>query len=302
MSKVNKDNPQKHVSDGGLLSSPLVQSGLLGALGYWGSGQLYDYLANNKWQSDYIRSIRDPQQRSLMIEKLRAERDRKRKNWQWGTAGVMASLPILNNASVIKKGWSKGAEAYGGPTIGEDTVGGIGGALSAIIGGEKAVRNMPSTAKAVDGSTYAGMGKGGSESRISTTFDKQAGMFDALSNVSDDQLMTPPTLNTSPVIPVSSSIALLNNPANVNVMGPTLTSKINEGLIHGSNGLGAGVISISDTIHGLTRAGFGYKMGSILGNTLGDIFAQPYEIKKKLSNTGAMGGAILNSIGSYIFK
>ena len=61
-----------------------------------------------------------------------------------------------------------------------------------------------------------------------------------------------------------------------------------------SNNIGAGLISTENFIKGLTRAGFGAVTGNILGSTLGTIFSQPPQVKQKLKQIGAIGGAVLN--------
>ena len=307
MKKELEDKLLKHaeevVSTGGLASSPLLQSAILGGLGYFATDYLYDKIANNPWQEKYIQSIQDPEERELVRRKFEMERENKKKWWRRGIGATMFALPLLNNYKTIGKGWNKGQSLWGGPTIVDRGISGISGSLAGAIGGDKAVGNIERMAAAkhnmlgTSAFPNISMGKQSSEkSYIYDNLEKEASYSNAMEGL-DFKMPYVRPLYTNGIqdIPVMSSMKLISSPNNMEALGAPVVGGINKALDHASGGLGAGLISTNDLVKGLTRAGFGYMGGHILGQTLGTIFAQPPEVKKNLNMISGIAGAILNT-------
>ena len=288
------------LADDSWLASPAIQSALLGGLGYFGAGYLYDKLSNNSWQKNYINTIEDPAEREIVRRRFEEERERKKNYWRLGAGAIGAALPIANNYSNISSGWSKGKSIWGGPTIVDKAVGGTSGVLSATLLGNRGVKNMTAIGNDADkrASDFHRMKKTSSEkSYIYDNLEKEANAYnDAFAGVDFKMpYVRPLSTNAISDIPVSSSLRLINTPNNAAIMGPELNRGINQGFQYASGGLGAGLISTNDLIKSLTRVGIGYGAGKVLGSVLGTIFAQPPHIKEQLGSIGGIGGAVINS-------
>ena len=298
------------IADDSLLASPILQSALLGSLAYFGTDYVYDKLSDNKWQESYLASIEDPNQRDIVRKRLADDRENKKKWWRRGAGLLGAALPMINNYSTISKGWSKGKDMWGGATPLEDTVGGVSGLITTGLTGKTGLKNMEqlqrtSAKKSYDFATKHGgvsnkdaMNKTFSElSHICDNLEKTAGAESNAFYGVDFKMPYVRPLSTNGLndIPVASSLQLINSSNNASIMGPQLNRGINQGFQYASGGLGAGMVSTDDLVKSLTRVGFGYAGGNVLGSVLGTIFAQPPVVKEKLGTIGGIGGAIINS-------
>ena len=282
------------IGDDSLMSSPMLQSALLGGLGYLGSRYLYDKFSDNKWKQQYISSIKDPEERMQAMKKLQ-EQAEQRKKWIGTLSGItLAAAPLIMNYDTIGKGWREGAKAWGGATTGEKVIGGVSGALASAAGGRETADNIEALNRPHP------MDKVFSEKSYiydNSEMDKEASSYnDAFSGL-DFQMpyVRPLYTNGFKDIPVASSMKLMSAPNNVAAAGPELINGINTALHDASGGIGAGLISTKDLTKSLTRVGFGYMAGERIGSVLGTLLAQPPQVKEKLNKTTAIIGAVLNS-------
>ena len=287
----------KHAADNSLFDSPLVQAGMFGSLGYLGADYLYDKFANNKWQEAYINSIADPEQREIVRAKYKMDRENKKKWIRRGAGLVGAITPLLLNYGTLSAGWDKGKQMWGGRTVVDKGLGGAAGLLSTAVGGNRALDNMHDIDKA-NTKKMQEFNKIGSEKSYiyENVLNKRSSEFDGLEGV-DFKMPYVRPLYTNGIedIPVAGSIKHIQSFPNSAIMGPQLTNKITEGFYDASGGLGAGLISTNDLAKSLTRVGLGAYAGKKVSEVLGTILAQPPTVKQKLSDIGAIGGAVINS-------
>jgi hypothetical protein len=285
----------EEVVDTSLLSSPVIQSLILGGMGYLGSRYVYDKFSNNPWQKKYIDSIQDPAERDATRVQLQAERDKKKNMWGIGTGLTAALLPLLNNTGTIKDGWKEGKDLWGGTSSYDKGVGAVSGAIAAAIGGGGAVDNMREESRLKE-RRISDFNKYSSElSYIYDFLEKRANAEnDAFYGMNIKMPYVRPLYTHGFAdIPVASSMKLIDS--NAQAMGQEVAGAINNGLNTASGGLGAGLISTESLIKGLTRAGFGYAGGNRLGAVLGTVFAQPPQVKEQLKNVMGIAGIVLNS-------
>lgn len=283
-----------------IFSAPLVQSAMLGGLGYFGGQYLYDKFADNKFREAEINAIQDPAEREKMRAAYDVELKKKRKMVGIGTGLTAAAVPLILNAGTIKDGWDAGSRLRSNYNPLDRAVGRMAGATAAGIGGRRAVNHMLDNEKyngEIDRQMFSDMEKTHSEkSYIYENLEKTANSYNDAFAGKDFTLpeMRPLSTNGFQDIPVSGAIDAVQSPNNKLIMGPQVADTITDGFYHATNGLGAGVISTNTLIKGLTRAGVGGLAGRVLGGALGTLFAQPPQVKEKLKSIGAIGGAVAN--------
>lgn len=290
------------LADDSWMSSPAVQAGLLGGIGYLGTQFLYDKVTNNPLQKQYLESIKDPRLRWVESQRLKKEQKRKKDNWSAGIGAAMASLPLINASSDIARGWDAGGRLWGGDTKVARGVSKASGALSSVLGGREVTDSLSTAAtnhpRSVNDMMMPAIPKEGCEkSYIYDNLNKKAySSSDAFSGRDFTMpYIRPLSTNAFADIPVASSMAAVTTPNNAAIMGHDNAAHIAQSLNNASGGLGAGMISTEDLTKTLSRGVFGYAAGHVLGSVLGTIFAQPPAVKEKLVTYGGLGGAVLNS-------
>ena len=287
--------------DDSILQSPLLQAGLLGGLGYFGTNYIYDKIARNKAREAAIAKIADPAAREIERKKYQDELNRKKKMWSAGIGTAMASLPLLANYDTLSRGWKEGTKLGTSHNILDEGIGGMAGLAVAGVGGKQSVDGMSydndARSQRVEDLRTSYMDK--TESEKSYIYDNLEKLSDSYNDAffgKDFKLPEMRPLSTTGYkdIPVASSIDIIQSPNNKAIMGEPIADGITRGLYTASNNIGAGLISTRSLIKGLTRAGIGGLAGRAIGGTLGTMFAQPPQVKEKLKTIGAFGGAIAN--------
>jgi hypothetical protein len=97
-----------------------------------------------------------------------------------------------------------------------------------------------------------------------------------------------------PDIPRESTLDLLRSQQHI--IGPDSYSMLSSGVENAGQARGPGFISTKDIFHGLVAAGVGSIGGYAAAHVLGTLFSRPPEVKARMAQYGAIGGAILNTI------